>query len=211
MDADRFLLLYRARWGDPPEVRDNPEAITLWKSKMVDALPDALADRVFDKVDELRGGSYARPRIGAFQAAMRALEVHAYEPGSAYCPHCYGGQLLVMGYRDGDRHVASAELVAGHEPAVNGLDGLHLFTVPCACDAGHKVAPGRDRARATFALDWVIARKREWGIDADTFLADGVTTQERWGRAMNTRLCEICDQAKAQKAGKDTSHETRTA
>jgi hypothetical protein len=198
MDADRFMALYQARWGEPPHVKGNPEAVRLWKSKVVDALPDAQADRIFDKVDELRGSGFARPQVGLFQQAMRALEVHAYEPGGAYCPHCTGGQLLVMGYRDKDAFVASVELIAGHEPAVNGLDGIHQFTVPCSCELGHKVAPGRNRERATKAMDWVIARKREWDIEADTFLQDGVTTQERWNRAMNIRLREIRDKAKAQ-------------
>jgi len=203
MDADRFLNLYRARWGEPPEVKGNPEAIQLWKGKVVDALPDAQADRVFDKVDELRGNSFARPRIGTFQAAMRALEVRAFEPTAGYCPHCRNGYLEIMGYRaDDGKMTASIDLVAGHEPDKAGRQGLHITCVPCSCEQGYHVNPERHREAATAALDWVIARKREWGIDKDTFLQDGITSQERWAWALDTRLRDIRDEVKRRKAGK---------
>jgi hypothetical protein len=183
-DRKKFALVYKANFARLPF--DNDEEAAVWFD-FLDTIPAVRIEALFNAVIMARGGARYRPGLEDFKKAWTGGSDVA---PSAYCLHCDHGRLLVMAYLDGDRWVLCDELVPGHEPTVPKRAGLGRWYVPCHCKAGRLIANDRNGDRAIRAVDWVVAKKCEWGIQ-DSYAVDGIYEYERWARAVDARYREL--------------------
>ena len=161
----RFFTLYRANFGRDPFAAADQDQADIWFA-FLDAVPAIRLDDLVAAVIGARGKARWHPGLEDFKRAWMGITGQNVGRGAptSYCPHCIAGQLYVLGYVDAGRFVLADQAVPGHEPWRSGGEALLATMVPCACAAGLK-AIGRDANPAAIkAVDWIVAKKREWGL-----------------------------------------------
>lgn len=129
---NNFVARYETRLGNWPG-RGSPEHTRLWW-RFVDGLADSVLDRLFRRVEYLRGDSRAKPNIAMFERALRDLsaEKAPRATGMPPCAYC------------GDKGTYAFPAIAPRKPGepwrFDPEDGvLSWYMIPCRCTIGQEL------------------------------------------------------------------------